>query len=310
METTAVRRADAPPAGVLLVDKPAGPTSHDVVSQVRRALGVRRVGHAGTLDPFATGLLIVCVGSATRLVRYLHLLDKRYEATLRLGEETSTHDPEGEAVRRSEAWREVDRAGIEEVLASFVGEIEQVPPAYSAVRVGGRRAHRLARSGEVVELEARPARVASLRLAAFAPPEVEVEAVVGTGTYVRALARDVGRALGCGAHLSALRRTAIGPFGVGEAVPLADLERRGTSRLTDSPAWRTPAQALAWLPIRDLTPAEAERVRHGGRVAGSPADEGLGEAGLPVALLSGGELVAVAEPDDGGLQPRTVLADA
>jgi len=300
---------DGPPAGVLLVDKPAGPTSHDVVARARKALGVRRVGHAGTLDPFATGLLLLCVGPATRLVRYLHLLDKRYAATLRLGQETSTHDPEGEPVARSEAWRDVDAGRLREVLRAFEGEIEQVPPVYSAVRVGGARAHRLARSGTDVELEARPARVASLRLASFQPPDAEVEAVVGTGTYVRALARDVGRALGCGAHLVALRRTAIGPFEVADALPLESLRRLDSGEVTASPSWCPPARALDWLPSRELSAGELERVRHGAAIpAGGAEYEGTPDR--PVALLAGGELVAVAEAAGGNLQPRTVLPDA
>lgn len=299
--------------GVLLVDKPAGPTSHDIVSDVRRALRIRRVGHAGTLDPFATGLLLLCVGHATRLVRYLHLLDKRYSARLRLGAETSTHDPEGEVVSRSEGWRRVGRDDLQGALASFVGEIEQVPPAFSAVRVEGRRAHRVARAGGAVELEPRRVRVASLRLAAFEAPEAEVEAVVGTGTYVRALARDLGRRLGCGAHLVGLRRTEVGPFGVERALAPGEVAELGPGGVAGSTAWLSPAEALAWLPARDLSEDEVERVRHGGRVAaGLGAGNAGAEAGAAgfVALLHEGELVAVAERADGSLQPRTVLVGA
>jgi len=297
-------------AGVLLVDKPAGPTSHDIVSGVRRALGIRRVGHAGTLDPFATGLLLLCVGRATRLVRYLHLLDKRYLARLRLGAETSSHDPEGEVVSRSEGWRELGREELEAALAGFVGEIEQVPPAFSAVRVEGRRAHRVARAGGVVELEPRRVRVASLGLTAFEPPEAEVEAVVGTGTYVRGLARDLGRRLGCGAHLVALRRTAVGPFAVERALSPEEVEEAGAESIDGSGAWLSPAEALAWLPARELSEDEVERVRHGGRIAAGNGDGDAGREPVPVALLREGELVAVAERADGGLQPRTVLVGA
>lgn len=299
------------------MDKPAGPTSHDIVVRARRALGVRRIGHAGTLDPFATGLLLLCVGPATRLVRYLHLLDKRYRARLRLGVETDTLDPDGEVTNRSEGWREVEAERLASALEPFKGLIEQVPPAFSAVKVEGRRAHRAARAGEAVELEPRPVRVESLRLVSFEPPEAEIEAVVGTGTYMRALARDIGRRLGCGAHLTSLRRTAVGPYAVEEAVGLEDLDRLTEANAEASPAWRGPAAALAWLPVRDLSAAEAERVRHGDRVParGVAAPERAGggapvEAGGAVALLLDGDLVAVAESEDGELQPRTVFGAA
>ncbi len=332
--------------GVLLVDKSAGPTSHDIVQMARRRLGVRRIGHAGTLDPFATGLLLLCVGGATRLVRYLHLLPKTYRAELRLGEETATHDPEGEVTARSEAWRAIDRPALERAAARVTGAIEQVPPAFSAVKVEGRRAYRAARRGETIELEPRAVWVESLRVTAFAPPEAQLEVTVGTGTYVRALARDLGRYLGCGAHLRSLRRTAIGPFEVQGALPDRELGA-GKDDLRDSPAWLSPLRALAWLPSRVLGTEEAERVRHGGAVdfgvvrpgvvaaPGSSAGEagdraptgratsapqtGAGASGepptrhtgspadLPVALVWEGELLAVAEAKGGRLQPRVVL---
>lgn len=289
---------------VLLVDKPAGPTSHDVVQEARRALGTRRVGHAGTLDPFATGLLLLCAGRATRLVEYFHLLSKTYEASLRLGIETDTHDPEGRVVGRSEAWHELGPTAVEDVLSRFRGRLVQRPPAFSAKRVGGRRAHRAARHGEAVELEPVPVEVHRLEVVACEPPSLRLRAEVSTGTYLRALARDLGRALGCGAHLRALRREAIGPFGVGDAVAPSDLAGLGQGRA----AWRTPAEALAWLPSRHLAPEEAERARSGARVpADSTADPGGAAGALPVTLVHEGRLVAVAELLDGELQPRKVL---
>lgn len=316
-------------AGVLLVDKTAGPTSHDVVSRARRALGIRGVGHAGTLDPFATGLLLICVGSATRLSEYFHLLSKSYVAELRLGTETDTHDATGEETAASEAWREVERHQLERTLEEHIGRLRQRPPAYSAKRVGGRRAYEAARRGVRLELDPVDVRIHALDLLSFRPPLATVSAVVSAGTYMRALARDVGRRLGCGAHLSALRRTAVGPFRVEEAIPeerlgtalpsLAALREetdRGPGGSGLEPTWwRRPAEAVAWLPGRELTPEEARRVGEGGRIPvggirgpelpGLPASVG---AGTPVALLEGGRLLAVAEQTDGELQPRKVFS--
>lgn len=304
--------AEPRPPGILLADKPDGPTSHDVVERVRALLGTRSVGHAGTLDPFATGLLILCAGPATRLVEYLHLLDKRYEAILRLGRETETHDREGETASTSEAWREVTAGRLERALGSFTGRIRQRPPAFSAKKVDGRRAHRAARAGEEVELPREEVRVERLELLSWEPPDARVRAEVGTGTYIRALARDLGRELGCGAHLRALRRTAVGPFGVERAAPPSALEE-GT---VPPSSWLTPAEALAWLPSRRLEAEEARRVGHGSRVPEGRIDApSLGEppgdpGGLPVALVREGRLVAVAERLDGQLQPRKVFPDA
>lgn len=300
------------PPGILLADKPAGPTSHDVVERVRSLFDTRSVGHAGTLDPFATGLLLLCVGRATRLVEYLHLLDKTYEAVLRLGRETDTHDPEGEVTSSSEDWRRVTGGDLERTLAAFRGRIRQRPPLYSAKKVDGRRAHRAARAGEEVELPEEEVRVERLDLLRLDPPDVRLRAEVGTGTYLRALARDIGRELGCGAHLRELRRTSVGPFTVEGVARAAELER---GRVPD-PSWLTPSEALAWLPSRRLDEAERRRVGHGSRVpegrleppslAGGPEDD----RGLPVVLVHGGRLVAVAERLDGQLQPRKVFPDA
>lgn len=300
---------------VLLLDKPGGPTSHDAVDRVRRAVGTRSVGHTGTLDPFATGLLVMCIGGATRLAEYFHLPDKTYEATLVLGVETETHDPEGDVTRRSEAWRGLDADRARAALADRTGRIRQVPPRYSAKRTGGRRAHRAARAGEDVELEAEPVRVESLELLDFRPPKARIRARVGTGTYIRALARDVGRDLGCGAHLAALRRTAVGPLEVEGALGWEELEAGEGGGPRDGPAWLAPAEAVTWLPRRELSGAEAERVRHGSRVPEgdlSPPEHRAraGPGGLPVLLLRRGRLLAVAEVREGDLQPRKVWPDA
>lgn len=304
--------------GVLLLDKPTGPTSHDAVGRAREALATRRVGHTGTLDPFASGLLILCAGAATRLAEYFHLPPKTYRAVLRLGVETATHDPDGEVVAESDRWRRVDEHELRRALEAHRGRIRQVPPAYSAKSVRGRRAHRAAREGEEVELDAEAVEVHELRLDGFRPPEARVTCRVSTGTYVRALARDVGRALGCGAHLGALRRTAVGPYSVERALPWRALERDGWPEAAsgEEPSWLAPAEALPWLPARELTGAEARRVRHGNRVPRGepaaprwplPAGEG---AELPVLLVRRGRLVAVAEAAGEELQPRKVWPDA
>lgn len=205
------------PEGLLLVDKPSGMTSHDAVDVVRRSLGTRKVGHAGTLDPMATGLLVVGVGRATRLLRYLGELPKTYAATGRLGEETDTLDADGEIVRTAPV--DVSLAEVERACASLVGESMQTPPAHSAVKVGGRRLYEAARRGEVLEAPARPIRVDAFAVSAFDGRDLEAQITCSGGTYVRVLVADVGRSLGCGAHLVRLRRTAIGSFRVEDAGP-------------------------------------------------------------------------------------------
>ncbi|HKW41391.1 MAG TPA: tRNA pseudouridine(55) synthase TruB, partial [Gemmatimonadales bacterium] len=190
---------------------PPGPTSHDVVEVVRRALGTERVGHLGTLDPFAAGLLVILAGRATRLATFAAGWDKTYEGVIRLGVATTTDDATGRPLATSEAWREIDPARVEQALAKFRGAYEQQPPAYSAVKIAGERAYRRARRGEAVAAPRRRVHVTELELLRLALPDVEFRATVSGGTYVRSLARDVGEALGCGAHLAALTRTRVGP---------------------------------------------------------------------------------------------------
>ncbi|HEU0078306.1 MAG TPA: tRNA pseudouridine(55) synthase TruB, partial [Longimicrobiaceae bacterium] len=187
--------------GVLPVDKPVGPTSHDAVAAVRRALRIRQVGHTGTLDPFASGLLLVCFGPATRLAEYLTPLPKTYRATMRLGEATDTDDRTGEVLARSDAWRELTEAQLRAALERQVGEIEQLPPRFSAKKVGGERMYAAARRGEEVVRTAVPVTIYAIRVIRIALPEVEFEVECGAGTYIRAIARDVGDALGVGGHL-------------------------------------------------------------------------------------------------------------
>jgi tRNA pseudouridine55 synthase len=205
------------PEGLLLVDKPSGMTSHDAVDLVRRSLGTRKVGHAGTLDPMATGLLVLGVGRATRLLRYLGELPKTYAATGRLGEETDTLDADGEIVRTAPV--DVSLAEVERACASLVGESMQTPPAYSAVKVGGRKLYEAARRGEALEAPARLIRVDAFAVSAFDGRDLEARITCSGGTYVRVLVADVGRSLGCGAHLVRLRRTAIGSLRVEDAHP-------------------------------------------------------------------------------------------
>lgn len=221
------RPADPAAAGLVVVDKPGGPTSHDVVSRVRRLAGTRKVGHAGTLDPMATGVLVLGIGRATRLLGHLVAGEKAYDATIRLGARTLTDDAEGEVTGGAPA----DHLGVDELraaLGAFIGEIDQVPTAVSAVKVGGRRAYQRVRDGEDVTLDARRVSVHALDLARVraegAYVDVEVSLRCSAGTYVRAIARDLGEALGVGGHLTALRRTAVGGFGLDRARTLERLE--------------------------------------------------------------------------------------
>lgn len=287
---------------LLLVDKPEGPTSHDVIQVARRALGVRRVGHTGTLDPFASGLLLLCVGRSTRLAEYFHLLSKTYSATAVLGAETDTEDCTGETTATSDEWRSLEREEIERAAERLRGEHDQVPPAFSAKKVAGRRSYEAARAGAAVELEARAVNVHSLAIGDVRLPEVDFVTEVSTGTYVRSLARDLGRDLGCGAHLSRLRRLSIGPFSVVDAVGLAELAeaaiRPGASR--------SAAQALAWLPTRNLSEAEVSEIEHGRKI---PDLAEPGDQDLPVAMVAGGRLVSVGRRDPQGLRPEKVFHD-
>lgn len=295
--------APVPPLGILPVDKPVGPTSHDVVGAVRRALRTRAVGHTGTLDPFASGLLLVCVGAATRLAEYFAPLPKTYVATMRLGESTTTDDHTGDVVSSSDAWGALTRKQVEAALAQQVGEILQVPPAFSAKKVEGQRMYDVARRGGEVDLPAVPVTIHAIRVLSMELPEVELEVECGSGTYIRAIARDAGAALGVGGHLRALRRTRIGPHDAARAVPMDALgdEARVAAAMI------APADALSHLP-RVVADARGEAdVRHG-RALPAPADFRVTG---PVAVLSaGGELLAVGESADGVVRPRKVFAGA
>lgn len=348
--------------GLVLVDKPAGFTSHDVVGAVRRLAATRKVGHAGTLDPMATGLLLVGVGRATRFLTYLVGQDKTYEATIRLGQTTTTEDAEGEvtgavgcllpAPGEADAAAipggplALDLARLDAAMAGLTGQIQQVPSAVSAIKVDGVRAYDRVRAGEAVELAARPVTVHAFTrgesraaVAGDGTPVVDVEVSVScsSGTYVRALARDLGAALGCGAHLTALRRTQVGPFTVQEAARVELL-----SALVQADAARPDPQGLPTLPLEvvarrlfasvELTAAQVQAVSFGqmlpvglldlavpaqgggqetGRPAGWAAGTGTGHPEPPVAAFApDGRLVALLSADKGRARPVLVLTPA
>jgi tRNA pseudouridine55 synthase len=280
----------------VLVDKPAGLTSHDAVHRVRRTLGIRSAGHTGTLDPFATGLLVILVGRATRLARFVESQAKTYLATARLGVRTDTDDRTGRTLEPVPSAPEVSESVIRETLAEFAGVQRQRPPSFSAKHVGGVRSYRLARRGAAVELPEVTVRVHRIEPVAFDRDLVTFRATVSAGTYLRAIARDLGNRLGVGAHLVALRREAIGAISVDQAVPLAEV----------SAADVRPARAvLAHLPAVDLDEAGRRDVLHG-RAVGAVTPRG---SGVDVALLWAGELVAVAREDEGLLKPAVVLGE-
>ena len=298
-------------SGLLLVDKPAGATSHDVVLRLRRLLGIRRVGHTGTLDPFATGLLLVLVGAFTRLAELYHILPKSYEATLEFGRETDTDDATGATVSESAAWRDYDDARVRAAFAGRVGEGSQVPSAYSARHVDGERAYVRARRGERPALAARAVVVHEIAITEMDLPRVRFRTRVSTGTYIRALARDIGRDLGAGAHLTALRRTAIGPFAVEDGTGLEDAPRAVAAARS---AWRPGPAALPWVRRRALSAREQVEVRHGRSIKQGdvrpPRQSGPApptDAAEPVALFAGDTLVGIAEVRDDRLFPRKVF---
>jgi tRNA pseudouridine55 synthase len=294
--------ADVPPS-LLLVDKPGGMTSHDVVARARRVLSVRRVGHAGTLDPMATGLLVLGVGSATRLLGYLSGSDKTYDATIRLGQTTVTDDREGEVTATTSAAA-VGDDDVRAALAAQVGRLQQVPSAVSAVKVDGRRSYDRVRAGEEVELAARSVTVHRIdvhRIDRPGPDLVDVDVTVScsTGTYVRAIARDVGAALGVGGHLTALRRTSSGPFDTGRARPVEDAAGALATAGRGEGVVGLAEAARAVFPVRELTAEEAVALGYGQRV---PA---TGAPGLHAALAPDGRLVALVE--DAGQLARVAV---
>jgi tRNA pseudouridine55 synthase len=277
-------------SGVLVIDKPVGMTSHDVVQAVRNGTNLRRAGHTGTLDPRASGVLVILVGPAVRLSEYVSASDKRYQAIIRLGSSTDTFDADGKFTRSDQPVN-VTEAQFEEVLKTFIGEIEQTPPPYSAVKLQGRKAYEMAREGEEVEIAPRKIMVHHLEVLEWAPPEVVIDVHCSSGTYVRSLANDLGVQLGCGAYLVGLRRTKSGRFSLRDATPLRKLQESfnaGNWYQYLIPA----AEALGDWPAIELSPDEVEDVRHGHRV------KAVGEAELGSrvrGVSTQGELVALME---------------
>ena len=291
-------------SGVLVIDKPVGMTSHDVVQVVRRGTGIRRAGHTGTLDPRASGVLVVLIGPAVRLSEYVSASDKRYQAIIRLGESTDTFDGDGEITKRSPV--NITEEQIIEALTQFEGTVEQVPPAYSAKKINGERAYDLARKGEEVELPAKEIDVYHLELLEWDPPEAIVDVYCSSGTYVRALANDLGEVLGCGGHLVGLRRTKSGEFALRDAIQLRKLEDA-----FESGEWYKylipAADALGDWPSRELTFDEVDLVRHGHRIPVEDAPENADH--WVRAVSQQGELVALLEyvPEEKEWQPRKVF---
>ncbi|MGV0770793.1 tRNA pseudouridine(55) synthase TruB [Mycobacterium syngnathidarum] len=285
-----------PDPGLVIVDKPAGMTSHDVVGRCRRLFGTRKVGHAGTLDPMATGVLVVGIERATKILGLLIATDKSYSATIRLGQTTTTEDAEGEVLQEVSAAHVTDEQ-IGSAVAALRGDIEQVPSAVSAIKVGGQRAYKLAREGQTVELAARPVRIdrfevlAARRVDDFVDVDVEVDC--SSGTYIRALARDVGAALGVGGHLTVLRRTRVGRYGLDEARTLDDLAEQ--ARLSYS----LDEACLVGFPRRDLTEAETEDTRHGRALTPAGID------GVYAATAPDGRVIALLE--DGPKRTKGVV---
>jgi tRNA pseudouridine55 synthase len=304
--------------GGLIIDKPAGITSHDVVARVRRAANTRRVGHAGTLDPFATGVLVVCIGRATRLVQYLVGLDKEYVARVRLGYATDTQDITGKQITPLRSSKELSLEEIKTVLGGFEGEQLQIPPMYSAKKVGGERLHRAARDGREIERSAVPITIRSIEVTesyktisdnADGTREFDVKVVCSSGTYIRTLAHDIGEMLGVGAHLSALRRTSVGPFKATASLSLEEIERLGREGGLEEKGV-SPSELLPHLPAILLDDSEVYRIATGRSVEKTRHASRI-ERGVEAVRLCNmrGELVAVGSFEEGGdlVRPRVVL---
>jgi len=280
-----------PRQGLLLVDKPAGPTSHDVVQAARRALRERRIGHTGTLDPAATGLLLLCVGRATRLQQFLLAWPKTYTGEIRLGFATATYDAEGEPAGEPAAVPPLDEATLASLTARFAGELQQLPPPYSAKKAAGRKFYELARAGEEVPLEPKRVVVHAITLQATAADRIAFEVSCSSGTYLRSLAHDVGQALGCGGHLARLRRTRIGPWEVSRAVPAEVLAQR--PREIDPGAMVSLSERVLPLPEVSLNPTALDHFCHGQEVVVRDAAELPVAGGQVVVRDRTGELIGV-----------------
>jgi tRNA pseudouridine55 synthase len=296
--------------GVLVIDKPAGMTSHDVVNAVRRLAGMRRVGHTGTLDPIATGVLVLLLGPATRLAQFASGATKRYRALIRLGVSTTTYDAAGEPLERHAVDVDLDR--LETALAAFRGEIEQVPPMYSAIKVKGRKLYELARQGKTVPRPPRAVTFYAIDILNWQSPDLTLDVTCSAGTYIRSLAHDLGQELGCGAHLAALRRTASGPFDLSTSHTLDALQTlRDQNRLSE--ALLPPYAALGSMPCVTITEDEEQALRHGRRLTleqqrWSQQDQAHDVGDVVQARNARDHLVAVMITlEDDHYQPKVVL---
>jgi tRNA pseudouridine55 synthase len=290
-------------SGALVIDKPIGMTSHDVVKIIRNGTGIRRAGHTGTLDPRASGVLVVLIGPAVRLSEFLSASDKRYQAILRFGVATDTYDTEGKQVGDTKSVDHITEADFQQLLKDYEGKIAQVPPAFSAVKVNGEKAYNLARQGEEVEIEPRIIDVYNLELLEWAPPEAVIDVFASSGTYVRSLANDLGNDLEVGAHLSGLRRTKNGQFTLRDAVRLQDLKE--SFEVGDWYKYLIPAaDTLADWHTLNLSPEDTEKIKHGHRIPAEP-----GSVGWARGLSEQGDLIALLEAAEGedAWQPRKVF---
>ena len=301
-------KREVPLSGIVNIDKPPGMTSHDVVDVVRRVAGQRKVGHAGTLDPMATGVLLVCLGQATRVSEYLMTGRKRYRATITLGMTTNTYDADGEIVG-SGGKADFGRSEIEAALSRFVGRIEQVPPMYSAVKQDGQPLYRLARQGKTVERKPRPVEIDAIELLDWSPPSLLVEVACSPGTYLRSLAHDLGQQLGSGAYLAALVRLSSGRFTLEEAVSLPRLEEAFQHGQEDRYLLPLDEAFLDW-PAMVVGEQDARRLVHGQAIQGEPPGGELGPLFLYRAYSLGGDFLAILEHHDASGQwyPKKVFA--
>ncbi len=285
-------------AGLLNIDKPHGLTSHDVIARLRRMCQTRRIGHAGTLDPLATGVLPICVGHATRLSEYLMGQPKTYETTVRLGQTTETYDAEGEIVAER-PFAHLTTQAIEQTLTHFRGDLEQIPPLYSAIKIDGQPMYKLARQGKTVARQPRPVTIYALEMLAWSPPDLQLRVVCSSGTYIRSLGHDIGEQLSCGGHLTALRRTAVGSFKIADAIALEDLTTEN---------WRSyllPADlAVAHLPRVDADADATAALLQGQRIPRQP-DEA--PADLVRVYNPAGDFFGLLTPQAESWQPKKIF---
>ncbi len=302
MRSEETKRYKSAISGVLIVDKPIGKTSHDIVQIIRKGTGIRRIGHTGTLDPRASGVLVILIGPAVRLSEYLQSDIKRYEATIRLGSVSDTYDGDG-LIETTGADMNISEDQISEAMKKFVGEIEQTPPVYSALKIKGRKAYEMAREGIAFEIPSRKVTVYSMDLIEYNPPELSVDILCSSGTYVRSIANDLGQVLGCGAYLSGLRRTLSGHFSLRDAVSIPNLEasfEEGNWYQYLIPA----AEALDGYAELVVDMDEESQIRHGRRIPAQNTDSPYAKA-----VSEQGELIAILEldPETSEWKPKKVL---